>query len=160
VVPVSTLAAMAQASGAGRVLAAFDARLGEVYYGYYTRGADGLVTADVDDALAPPQAIGLPADAGWRGAGLGPGWTVYGEVLTSRLEERIDTVDGDAQPRAGGVARLAAVAFARGESVAAEHALPIYLRERVTQGSCLAASRSNFLRPDQPFPAPARTVRT
>ena len=135
VVPVSTLAALAQASGAGRVLAALDARLGEVYYGYYTRGADGLVTADVDDALAPPQAIALPADASWHGAGVGPGWTAYGEVLATRLGERVDAVDGEAQPRAGGLARLAAAAFLRGDAVSAELALPTYLRDRVTHGS-------------------------
>lgn len=134
VVPVSTLAALAQASGAGRALSALDARLGEVYYGYYTRGADGLVTADVDDALAPPTAIALPADAGWRGVGVGAGWAAYGEVLAARLGGCIDAVDGDAQPRAGGLARLAAAAFLRGEAVSAELALPTYLRDRVTHG--------------------------
>ncbi len=134
VLSVSTLAALAQASGAGRVLAALDARLGEVYYGYYTRGAEGLVEADVDDALAPPPAIALPADAGWRGTGVGPGWLAYGNVLAARLGERIDAVDADAQPRAAGVARLAAAAFARGEAVSAEFALPTYLRDRVTHG--------------------------
>jgi tRNA threonylcarbamoyladenosine biosynthesis protein TsaB len=135
VVPISTLAALAQASGAGRVLAVLDARLGEVYYGYYTRGADGLVSADIDDALAPPQAIALPADAAWRGAGVGPGWAAHGDVLAMRVGQHIHTVDGDAQPRAGGLARLAAAAFARGEAVSAEFALPTYLRDRVTHGS-------------------------
>lgn len=93
------------------------------------------MTADADDALAPPQAIALPADAGWRGAGVGPGWAAYGEVLAARVGARIDAVDGDAQPRAGGLARLAAAAFARGEAVSAELALPTYLRDRVTHGS-------------------------
>ncbi len=134
VLPVSTLAALAQTSGAGRVLPALDARLGEVYYGYYTLGADGLVTADVDDALAPPDAIALPATTDWRGVGVGPGWAAYGEVLATRLGERIDAVAGHAQPRAGGLARLAAAAFLRGEAVSAEFALPTYLRDRVTHG--------------------------
>ena len=134
VVPVSTLAALAQAHGADRALVALDARLGEVYYGYYTRGADDLVTADADDALAPPDAIALPPDGAWRGAGLGPGWAAHGDALALRLGPRITRVDPDAQPRAGGLARLAVAAFRRGEAVPAEQALPTYLRDRVTHG--------------------------
>ncbi|MDD3650977.1 tRNA (adenosine(37)-N6)-threonylcarbamoyltransferase complex dimerization subunit type 1 TsaB [Immundisolibacter sp.] len=135
VVPVSTLAALAQASGAGRVLAAFDARLGEVYYGYYTRGADGLVEADVDDALAPPEHVVLPADPAWRGLGVGAGWAAHGEALRARLGARIEAVDVTAEPRAGALARLAARAFERGQAVPPELALPVYLRDRVTHGS-------------------------
>ena len=134
VVPVSTLASLAQASAAGHALAALDARLGEVYYGYYTRGADGLVTAELDDALGPPQAIALPPDAAWRGAGIGPGWGAHGEALAARLGPCIEHIDTDTQPRAGGLARLAAAAFRRGEAVPAELALPTYLRDRVTHG--------------------------
>lgn len=134
-VPVSTLAALAQASGAQRVLAALDARLGEVYFGYYTRGGDGLVAADAADGLAPPEAISLPADPAWRGVGVGPGWGAHREVLGARLAHCIDAVDADVQPRAGGLARLAAAAWLRGEAVSAEFALPVYLRDRVTHGS-------------------------
>ena len=135
VVPVSTLAALAQASGSERVLAVLDARLGEVYFGYYARGGDGLVVADAADGLAPPDAISLPTDPGWHGVGVGPGWGAYGEVLGARLGHCIDAVDADVQPRAGGLARLAAAAFRRGEAVSAELALPVYLRDRVTHGS-------------------------
>jgi len=134
VVPVSTLAALAQASGVDRVLAALDARLGEVYFGYYTRGGDGLVLADTADGLAPPDEISLPADPAWRGVGVGPGWGAYGTVLGTRLGHRIAGVDAAVQPRAGGLARLAAAAHARGEAVSAELALPVYLRDRVTHG--------------------------
>jgi tRNA threonylcarbamoyladenosine biosynthesis protein TsaB len=135
VVPVSTLAAMAQASGAGRVLTAFDARLGEVYYGYYSRGADGLVEADADDALAPPDAVTLPADRTWRGTGVGAGWAAHGETLRARLGARIEAVDATSEPHAGPLVRLAARAFERGQAVPPELALPVYLRDRVTHGS-------------------------
>lgn len=133
VVAVSTLAALAQASGHARVLAAFDARLGEVYIGCYARGADGLVTAVVADALAPPGAAPRPP-AGWRGRGVGPGWAVHGEALQARLGAHVEAVEPDAWPRAGALARLAAAAHARGEAVAADQALPVYLRDRVTHG--------------------------
>ena len=39
----------------------------------------------------------------------------------------------DALPHARAVATLGARAFARGEGVAAEHALPVYLRNKVAQ---------------------------
>ena len=135
VVPVSTLAALAQASGAARVLAAFDARLGEVYYGYYTRGADGLVEPDMDDALAPPEHVALPADPGWRGTGVGAGWAAHGEALRARLGARVEDVDVTVEPRAGALVRLAARAFERGQAVPPELALPVYLRDRVTHGA-------------------------
>jgi tRNA threonylcarbamoyladenosine biosynthesis protein TsaB len=135
VLPVSTLAALAQAGGAGRTLAVLDARLGEVYFGYYTRGEDGLVVADAADALAPPDAVSLPADPAWRGAGVGPGWGAHGQALGARLGHCIGVVDADVQPRAGGLARLAEAAWRRGEAVSAEWALPAYLRDRVTHGT-------------------------
>lgn len=134
VVPVSTLAALAQAHAADRAMVALDARLGEVYYGYYTRGANDLVTADADDALAPPDAIALAPDSGWRGVGLGPGWAAHGDALTDRLGQRITQIDPDVQPQAGGLVRLAMAAFRRGEAVPADQALPTYLRDRVTHG--------------------------
>lgn len=135
VLPVSTLAAVAQAGGAGRTLAVLDARLGEVYFGYYTRGEDGLVVADAADALAPPDAVSLPADPAWRGAGVGPGWGAHRQALGARLGHCIEVVDADVQPRAGGLARLAEAAWRRGEAVSAEWALPAYLRDRVTHGT-------------------------
>lgn len=135
VVPVSTLAALAQASEADRTFAALDARLGEVYFGYYSRGGDGLVMADTADGLAPPDAVPLPADSSWRGVGVGPGWSAHGEALRARLAGHINAVDADLQPRAGGMARLAAAGYLRGEAVSAELALPVYLRDRVTHGS-------------------------
>lgn len=134
VVPVSTLAALAQAHAADRAMVALDARLGEVYYGYYTRGANDLVTADADDALAPPDAIALAPDSGWRGVGLGPGWAAHGAALADRLGQRITQIDPDVQPQAGGLVRLAMAAFRRGEAVPADQALPTYLRDRVTHG--------------------------
>jgi tRNA threonylcarbamoyladenosine biosynthesis protein TsaB len=135
VVPVSPLAALAQAGGAGRTLAMLDARLGEVYFGYYTGGEDGLVVADAADALAPPDAVSLPADPAWRGVGVGPGWGAHGQALGARLGHCIEVVDADVQPRAGGLARLAEAAWRRGEAVSAEWALPAYLRDRVTHGA-------------------------
>ena len=132
VVPVSTLAALAQGAveeGRERVLAALDARMGEVYWGPYRRGPEGLAVPAGEEAVLPPGAVPLPEGAGWWGAG--PGWAAHGEVLAARLRDRLAGRAPQLLPRAGAVARLAAAAFARGEILPPEEALPVYLRRQV-----------------------------
>lgn len=130
VVPVSTLAALAlevfYGSDAEYALAALDARMGEVYWGIYRRGGCPVIP----ESIIAPESVVFPDAV--KGIGIGPGWEVYGEVLRRRLgEERLLAIWPKRLPRASAVARLAGEMFARGEMVAAEQALPIYLRERV-----------------------------
>ena len=54
VVPVSTLAALAQGSESNSVLAAIDARMDEVYWGAYQRSSAGLMTLCGEEAVIPP----------------------------------------------------------------------------------------------------------
>ena len=132
VVPVSTLAALAQpAADAGhpRVLAAIDARMGEVYWGAFVAGNDGLVVADGPETVCPPEAVPLPPGTDWFG--IGTGWGTYENVLHKRTGSAVVASDGEGFPRASAVARLAAVAVARGEVLPAEQALPVYLRDQV-----------------------------
>ncbi len=133
VVPVSTLAALAQRAvrerGAGRVLPALDARIDEVYWAGYRRGADGLVEPVLAEEVAPPGRVALPEDRGWWG--VGSGWSAYGPVLRERCGERIEAVDGELLCSAQDVALLGARGLARGQAVSAEQALPVYLRDRV-----------------------------
>ncbi len=135
VVPVSSLAALAQAAfdahGARRCAAAFDARMEEVYYGAFEIRSSGVAEAVVGEQVCPPEEVTLPPGGAWTG--VGPGWDAYRERLTARLGDRLSEVYPAALPRARGVAALAAVAFSRGEAVSAEAALPVYLRDRVTQ---------------------------
>jgi tRNA threonylcarbamoyladenosine biosynthesis protein TsaB len=51
--------------------------------------------------------------------------------LVSRLGPRFAAIDATALPHAADVARLAVLAFARGEAVAPEFAEPAYLRNNV-----------------------------
>jgi tRNA threonylcarbamoyladenosine biosynthesis protein TsaB len=130
VVPVSTLAALAQRAvrerGAQRILPALDARMDEVYWAGYRRGEDGLVEPVLAEEAASPAEVALPR---------GTGWWAYGVVLCERLGERIERVDGDVLCSAEDVALLGARGLARGEVVAAEQALPVYLRDRVASPS-------------------------
>jgi len=128
VVPVGTLAALALASGDGRVLACLDARMHEVYVAAYA--VSGETVAEV---MAPKVGAGatvdLPEGADWRGAG--DGFAAWGEVLRARLGPRLLTVDPAVCPTATAVARLAAPVLLRGAGLSAAQAVPLYVRDKV-----------------------------
>ena len=130
VVPVASLESLAEQSAADAVITAFDARMGEVYLAAYLREADGwrAVIAPML-VVAPVAAAQLPALPGAHWHGMGSGFGSHGAVLTLRYAP--GRVDATAVPRAAAVAVLAARKFARGEVVAAEHAVPLYLRDKV-----------------------------
>lgn len=137
VVPVSTLAALAQghhrARGVDRSLAAFDARMGELYWGCYRIGTDGLMALVGEEEVAPPGGVRIPDTECWHG--VGSGWAAHGELLRERLAGRLESVTPDAICEARDITALAAAALAAGQFVAPEHALPVYLRDEVTSRS-------------------------
>ncbi len=131
VVPVSTLAALAQGTareqGVDRVLAALDARMQEVYWGAY-RLQGAHVVAAAQEIVCPPTAVPPPPGAGeWAGAG--SGWLAWGEAL--RAATGASRVFADQRPQARDVASLAATGLAAGEAVAPEQVRPVYLRDQV-----------------------------
>jgi tRNA threonylcarbamoyladenosine biosynthesis protein TsaB len=134
VVPVSTLAALAQghrrALGCERSLAAFDARMGELYWGPFAIGESGLMEPAGEEEVAPPGRVLLPAGGGWHG--IGNGWKVHGEALGERLGARLESVWAEGICEAMDIAVLAAAHPEAGIAVAPERALPVYLRNRVT----------------------------
>lgn len=134
VVPVSSLATVAQAlaaDGAGQVAVALDARMGEVYWGNYVRGVDGLVQALGEETVIDPHTAVLPRPGIWVGAG--SGFAVYAESLAARLD--LDRVASDVMPRARHALAIGRRGWAAGEAVDAEHAQPVYLRDRVVRAS-------------------------
>ncbi len=144
VVPVSTLAALAcrapSSSGgdASRILAAIDARMGEVYSAAFERAGDDVralsaETVGAPDAMILPDAA-LDRDAAGsadRWCGVGTGFSAAGGTLPRHLGDRIRRFDATALPHAADVARLAAQAFARGEAISADRLEPAYLRNNV-----------------------------
>ena len=151
VVGVSSLEALAEASGAARVIAALDARMGELYLAAFERSVPGVsaatsveALAQVNDqatgcdwqtilvpSLARPDALpalpALPLSGGWFG--IGSGFAVYGAALLARYASM--HIDAAAVPHAAAVAAIAERRAMRGETVAAEHAVPLYVREKV-----------------------------
>jgi tRNA threonylcarbamoyladenosine biosynthesis protein TsaB len=134
VVPVSTLAALAMQAQGPRVFAAIDARMGEVYAAAFElrgleQGKREAVALDAE-RVGHPDTIALP-DERHEWHGVGTGFAAQDGALASRLGQRFAAIDASALPHAADVARLAVLAFARGEAVAPEFAEPAYLRNNV-----------------------------
>jgi tRNA threonylcarbamoyladenosine biosynthesis protein TsaB len=128
VVGVCTLLALAEVSGRDKVIAALDARMGELYLAAYAR-RDGVWATVIEPCLCKPdEAPQLPGE-GWFGAG--SGFAVNGAVLAARYGKQLTGTDAQALPQAVAVAQLAAAEFAGGNAVAADLALPLYLRDKV-----------------------------
>ena len=133
VIPISTLAALAQAAAgvSGYAAPAFDARMGEVYWGLYQRDERGLMRGLIADRVGPPGAVAVDAAGPWYG--LGSGWRTYADELRGRFGARLMGVDAEALPSAGGVLLLARPAWLAGEALPVEEARPVYLRNRVAR---------------------------
>jgi tRNA threonylcarbamoyladenosine biosynthesis protein TsaB len=127
IVGVSTLAALAMQGQGERILAAIDARMGEVYLGAFERRTDATYLVG-SELVAKPDAAAIP-DGAWEG--VGTGFSAGNGALQQRLQDRLTSVDATALPHAADVARLGAAAFARGDAVAAERIEPAYLRDNV-----------------------------
>lgn len=134
--PVSSLATLALGAAAApgsQVLAAIDARMGEIYAGSYRIDADGLPQPVRPEWLITPDRFELAGvdGADWiaRGTGLACG-AVH---LLDRLARRLVQADPEALPRAADLARIGRAMHRRGEGVAADRIEPAYLRDKVAQ---------------------------
>lgn len=128
VLPVPTLMAVAEqarrAADCTRVVAALDARMGEVYVARYVHAGEPpswQMEGDID--LLAPEAVTVPE--GWTLAGNAA--DVYGDRLASAAP-RVTAL-----PTAAALLGLAPALLARGAAVDAEHALPLYVRDKVAQ---------------------------
>ncbi|MEO8136132.1 MAG: tRNA (adenosine(37)-N6)-threonylcarbamoyltransferase complex dimerization subunit type 1 TsaB [Betaproteobacteria bacterium] len=130
---VSSLLALAQASGNRAVIAAIDARMEEVYWGAYRRTAGGIWQTVAAPAVTPPAAVVVPVGSDWSGAG--NAYAAY-PALAARLGP-LAVVDPFAQVSARAIAELALAGYGIADS--AELAAPHYVRDRVAR---TAAERS------------------
>ncbi len=112
-----------------RILAAIDARMGEVYVGAFERQGDQLIALSKEVVAAPNQVV-LPDNQGnWHGAGTG--FAAADNALQLHLGSQLIDVDASILPHAADVARLAVAAYQRGEALAPERVEPAYLRNNV-----------------------------
>ncbi len=125
--PVSTLEALALASGRPRVWACLDARMNEIYCAAYTVAADGVSELLPPVCVSPAVAPAPTLDGVW---GVGDGFAAYGSVLLARKADMAG-VDPEGSPTAAAVLRIAAPRFAAGLGGFAAAAQPIYVRDKV-----------------------------
>lgn len=128
VVGICTLLALAEASGAEKVIACLDARMGEVYYAAYERVAGVWQTVHAP-SLFKPEAVPSVTGPDWVGAG--SGWHTYATVLTAIYAPHLLQIQGALLPTADAILTLAQPIFASGQAGSALDALPIYIRNRV-----------------------------
>lgn len=134
-VPVSTLTALAhgawRAYGVSSVVAALDARMGEIYWAACSVVGEGQVVVQ-REYVSSPKDVHV-AGSGWFGAG--SGWASYQDELMARVGVAPNATDTNLYPRARDVAALGVTLFGEGAQVAAAQAQPVYLRDQVAKKS-------------------------
>jgi len=135
VVPVSTLSALALQAGKaaeGRsILSVIDARIDEVYWGWYDI-ENGLPQLRGEEHLSAPEVLTLADNATDAILAVGSG-LAFVERFPETLRARIDVSLSDEHPRAGAIARIGAALFAQGVRIAAQDVEPLYLRDQVVK---------------------------
>jgi tRNA threonylcarbamoyladenosine biosynthesis protein TsaB len=131
VAAVSTLQALAQQSGADKVIACLDARMGEIYHAAYERQNNAWVEVSAPALFKPEEA---PKVTGNDWVGVGTGWLVYPEVLQTVYGEQLRELPkpgNSSHPTATSIAELALPTFETGLARPAHEAAPIYIRNKV-----------------------------
>lgn len=133
VVGISTLMALAEASGQSHVIACLDARMGEVYHAAYVKSADVKSTERWQVVIAPglykPEQVPAIEGADW--VGVGSGWATYAEQLGQQYAGQTSLTMPEQYPEARAMLTLAQPRFAAGLGLPAAEAAPIYIRNRV-----------------------------
>lgn len=130
VVSVSTLLALAEASGADKAITCLDARMGEVYHAVYEKDGGEWVEV-MAPAVCKPELVPEVNGSDW--VGVGSGWKTYPEQLSAAYEGQLGKTQPNLMPSAQAIIALASPAFARGDALPAKEAMPLYVRNRVAQ---------------------------
>lgn len=137
---VSSLQAMAQlAFIEGRihgeksgVIAAIDARMGEVYNGYFMLDENNIMQPQCAEAVTAPEQLAqhLSTVVNKAEYGVGSAWDAYSEQLSS-LKSNAGTPDV-LFPSAVAMLAIGVISLEQGKGVAAEDAQPVYVRDTVS----------------------------
>ncbi len=127
-IPVGSLEALAEASGARRVVVCTDARMGQVYHAAFER--DGEEWAEVvPPGLCDPD--GLPDLPGGGWLGCGSGFDRYPQIMSGTYGRTVTEVRRNVTPHAREVALLGARYLSAGRSFPSTEAVPVYVRNKV-----------------------------
>lgn len=128
VVGVCTLLALAEVARSERVVCCLDARMGEIYHAAYARTGEDWRTVH-EASLCVPEAAPLLPKGMWMACG--GGFSAHEAALNKRYAGRLSEVRADVYPHAREIAALGVREFEQGKGVAAEQALPVYIRDKV-----------------------------
>ena len=129
VVGVSTLGAMAlqaiEAHQVSRCHVIQDARMSECYEGIWERAGDVVSPVQADRLISPEQIEIFAADEVIVGSGVA--------MLPAEQQQLAEQVfEGEIDPQASYISRLAVAPFLRGEAKLADDVEPVYLRNEVS----------------------------
>ncbi|WP_019029404.1 tRNA (adenosine(37)-N6)-threonylcarbamoyltransferase complex dimerization subunit type 1 TsaB [Colwellia piezophila] len=144
VVGVSSLQAMAQQAyiehGEKQVLAAIDARMSEVYNGYFVLDQDEVMQAQQAEAVTPPEQLKEHLSSVLTAPfyAVGTGWDEYSEKLSEKSSGGLSALkknEGSPEilfPSAQAMLAIGKIKLAQGQGVSAENAQPVYVRDTVS----------------------------
>lgn len=137
VIPVSSLQALAQGTyrsqSASHVLASFDARMGEVYWGVYAADTGNIMRPLQGDRVCRPEHVSVPTGATARKWFLaGSGADEYRRSLSAAISKNgLVEIIKNCCPHAQDVLTIALPVANKGGFESAADALPVYLRDKV-----------------------------
>ena len=129
VAAVSTLEAVAEKIAQDNVIAALDARMGEIYHAAYRKSANGGWHIVNEPVLCLPQRAPAVSGSSWHGGG--SGFDSYREVLSSHYHGNLQQIYSGLHPHAEQIAKLAAAKFHDNGGIDPALAAPIYIRNKV-----------------------------
>jgi tRNA threonylcarbamoyladenosine biosynthesis protein TsaB len=137
VIPLSSLAVLAQGaiqqSATELILPALDARMNQIYFGFYQVDQQQLVQPLQADVVINPSEIGIDIDVNLVNSvcAIGNGWSVYEDELSQCVKNIAPNILSQKFPHAIDALPLALNQWYNGKVVTAEQALPVYLRDKV-----------------------------
>lgn len=136
VVGVSTLQAMAQQAyddkKQSKAIAAIDARMGEVYCGYYAVDENGIMQPQKPETVLKPELVNeYLTDIELPSYGVGTGWKAYENTLSLLINNAGDE-SNILYPNAQAMLNIGKEKYTKNLSVTAENAQPVYVRDTVS----------------------------
>jgi tRNA threonylcarbamoyladenosine biosynthesis protein TsaB len=132
VIGISSVLAVAetarQIAQAEKVIVCLDARMGEIYHAAFVWQAESWQEISAAVVCKPHDVPSLDGD-GWLGAG--SGWKVFAETLLEKYSGQLQGTRPEMMPQANMMLALAQPLFAAGQAQSAQHAAPLYVRNRV-----------------------------
>tara|TARA_B110000305_G_C19315518_1_gene576210 strand:- start:221 stop:901 length:681 start_codon:yes stop_codon:yes gene_type:complete len=134
-IPVSSLASLAfqveSEIGKGLVFCTLDARIDEVYWGFYELN-DGNIELVGKEGLCKPELLPVElVESSGSILAAGSGMN-FQSRMPEAYRDKIDVLNNDLYPRAGTIAALASSYYDLGKVQAPEQVQPVYLRDKVT----------------------------